>query len=233
MNANTLLEIVCWTAGALALTAHGGVQLWQQVAHASGLHDFEAARSNVTPVPRSERALSPAPATSVDTSTWSPKRIAQYEDAIRDGVAPQGVLSIPSLGLRVPIYEGTNERNLHRGAARIEGTAQLDELGNIGIAAHRDGFFRVLEKVAVGDEVTIERLDGIETYRITETLIVQPSETSVLRSSERPMVTLVTCYPFYYVGAAPKRFIVRAARIDPPQSSGAAEPHSSKLHQRR
>ena len=112
---------------------------------------------------------------------------------------------------------------MHRGAGRIEGTARLGEQGNVGIAAHRDGFFRVLEKVAIGDVVSIELMEGVQTYRVAETLIVQPSDVSVLRPTGESMVTLVTCYPFYYVGAAPKRFIVRAVRIDSPESLGATE----------
>jgi sortase A len=222
MRASTLLEIVAWTLGSVALTAYGGVRYWQHTAHAAGLEKFEAARSDGTGLgaPRAHSLPSTEP---VDTSTWSRKRIAEYEEANGDEVTPEGVLRIPSLGLRVPIYQGTSERNLHRGAGRIEGTARLGEQGNIGIAAHRDGFFRVLEKVAIGDVVNIELVEEVQTYRVTDTLIVQPSDVSVLRSTGDSLVTLVTCYPFYYVGAAPKRFIVRAVRIDSPESLGATE----------
>jgi sortase A len=214
MRASTLLEIAGWTLGGLALAAYGGARYWQHAAHAAGLEKFEAVRSNGAGL---GAARPPASASEpVDTSTWSPTRIDQYKDAKADGVMPEGVLRIPSVSLRVPIYEGTSERNLHRGAARIEGTARLDESGNVGIAAHRDGFFRVLEKVSVGDVLTIEHLNGMQTYQITGTLIVEPSDVSVLRPTGGAQVTLVTCYPFYYVGAAPKRFIVRASRIDSP-----------------
>ncbi len=220
MRASTLLEIVAWTLGSVALSAYGAVRYWQHSAHAAGLEKFEAVRSNGTGLaaarPHSLPSTEP-----VDTSTWSRKRIDQYEEANDDAVTPEGVLRIPSLGLRVPIYQGTSERNLHRGAGRIEGTARLGERGNIGIAAHRDGFFRVLEKVAIGDVVSIELMEGVQTYRVSDTLIVQPSDVSVLRSTGDSLVTLVTCYPFYYVGAAPKRFIVRAVRIDSPESLGA------------
>lgn len=232
MRASTLLEIVAWTLGSLALTAYGGARLWQYSAHAAGLEKFDTVRSD-GPGVVAARPHSLASPESVDTSTWSRARIKQYEQANRDEVTPEGVLRIPSIGLRVPIYEGTSERNLHRGAGRIEGTARLGEKGNIGIAAHRDGFFRVLEKVAIGDIVRIEMIDGAQAYRITDTLIVQPTDVSVLRSTGDSTVTLVTCYPFYYVGAAPKRFIVRAARIDSPESLGATEAGSSADDQRR
>ena len=222
MRAGTLLEIVAWTLGSLALTAYGGARYWQYSAHAAGLEKFEAARSDGTGLGAIQPQAS-ASSEPVDTSTWSRTRIDQYEEANADEVTPEGVLRIPSLGLRVPIYQGTSERNLHRGAGRIEGTARLGEQGNIGIAAHRDGFFRVLEKVAIGDVVNIELVEGVQTYRVTDTLIVQPSDVSVLRSTGDSLVTLVTCYPFYYVVAAPKRFIVRAVRIDSPESLGATE----------
>jgi sortase A len=216
MKASNLLEIVTWTLGCLALAAYGGARSWQHAAHAAGLAKFEAVRSAAAEQ-RVARPLAAASAEAVDTSTWSRGRIAQYEQASRDDVTPAGVLRIPSVSLRVPIYEGASERNLHRGAARIEGTARLDEQGNIGIAGHRDGFFRVLEKVAVGDLVTVEHVYGVQTYQITEMLIVLPSDVGVLRSAGGSVLTLVTCYPFYYVGAAPKRFIVRAARIESPK----------------
>jgi sortase A len=221
MRARTFLEITAWATGGLALATYGGARYWQHAAHAQGLARFESARL------ASEGDVARTPASSfeaerVDTSNWSSRRITQYEETIRDNVTPEGVLQVPSVNLRVPIYEGTSERNLHRGAGRIEGTAQLDEQGNIAIAAHRDGFFRVLEKVAVGDIVTIEHLSGVQTYRITQTLIVAPSDVGVLRSTGLSMVTLVTCYPFYYVGAAPKRFIVHAVRIESPKHSDAA-----------
>lgn len=231
MRASTL-EMVAWALGGVALAAYGGARTWQHVAHAEGLEKFEAVSSQEeqrgTLGPVSSASVGP-----IDTSTWSQARIEKYKEASRDQATPEGVLHIASVNLRVPIYQGTSERNLHRGAGRIEGTARLDEQGNIGIAAHRDGFFRVLEKVAVGDLVTIEHFDGAQRYRITETRIVQPSDVSVLRPTSNSMVTLVTCYPFYHVGAAPKRFIVHAARIDSPENLGATGPNPSSHAQRR
>src|SRR6187399_2240272 len=128
------------------------------------------------------------------------------------GIANFQVLRVPSLKLVVPVFEGTSEENLNRGAGRIEGTAPIGDLGNIGIAAHRDGFFRVLKDIRVGDELLLERLDATDTYRIVATRIVDPSDVSVLSATGAPAVTLVTCYPFYYVGSAPQRFIVRAEK---------------------
>jgi sortase A len=145
-------------------------------------------------------------------STWSRERIAQYRAALHSAATPEAILRIPSLNLVVPVFEGTSEENLNRGAARIEGTAHIGELGNIGIAAHRDGFFRVLKEVRVGNMLQLDRRDGTDTYRIVATKIVEPSDVSVLAASSKNAITLVTCYPFYFVGSAPQRFIVRAEK---------------------
>lgn len=232
MRACTLLEMAAWTLGGLALTTYGVTRYWQHTANAAGVERFDSMRSQTAQSAAVERH-SPDSSEPIDTSTWSPKRIEQYAQAEADDVTPEGVLRIPSVKLRVPIYQGTSERNLHRGAGRIEGTARLDEQGNIGIAAHRDGFFRALEKIAIGDVVTIEHLDGVQTYQISQMWIVQPSDVSVLGPTEDSVVTLVTCYPFYYVGAAPKRFIVRATRIDSPETLGATGPVTGQKNQRQ
>ncbi|HEU4484680.1 MAG TPA: class D sortase [Povalibacter sp.] len=124
---------------------------------------------------------------------------------------PQAVLRIPKLALEVPVYEGTSDVTLNRGAGRITGTAAVDSAtGNIGIAAHRDGFFRPLKDIAVGDALSIATLSGEREYRVTKLDIVDPDDVSVLQSTDDSTVTLVTCYPFYYVGSAPKRYIVTA-----------------------
>ena len=135
-----------------------------------------------------------------------------YRAALHSPGRPEAVLRIPSLNLVVPVFEGTSEENLNRGAGRIEGTAHIGESGNIGIAAHRDGFFRVLKDVRVGHLLELQRLDGTDTYRIVATTIVEPADISVLAATDKQAITLVTCYPFYFVGAAPQRFIVRAEK---------------------
>jgi sortase A len=162
---------------------------------------------------RAKQNAAPASAEPVDMSKWSPERIAHYRDSLQVDAIPDAVLRIPSLNLVVPVFEGTSEDNLNRGAGRIPGTAQIGESGNIGIAAHRDGFFRVLKDVRVGHLLQLERLDGTDTYRIVSTTIVDPSDVSVLAATSTHAITLVTCYPFYFVGSAPQRFIVRAEKM--------------------
>ena len=111
------------------------------------------------------------------------------------------------------IMEGTDGRTLRRGVGHISGTALPGEQGNVAIAGHRDTFFRPLRNIHVDDEITLTTLKGIYRYRVESEKLVEPEDMSVLDNSTDDVLTLVTCYPFYYVGRAPQRFIVRAARI--------------------
>src|SRR5690606_2286826 len=108
----------------------------------------------------------------------------------------------------------TDERSLGRGAGRIDWTPPLGSDGNVGIAAHRDTAFAVLRKVSIGDEVLVDWRGGTLRYEVVETQIVEPTDVHVLDPTAEPRVTLVTCYPFDFVGAAPLRFIVVAELSD-------------------
>ena len=109
------------------------------------------------------------------------------------------------------MFAGTDEWALTRGAGWIEGTAEPGASGNVGIASHRDGFFRPLKDVGVGDIVILEMKRGSMTYGIESIQIVEPTDVWVLDPTEEPSITLVTCYPFYFVGSAPQRYIIRAS----------------------
>lgn len=146
-----------------------------------------------------------------DQGLWSEQRIRGYAEARRvDARAPLAVMSIDRLAIQVPVYDGADDVNLNRGAARIAGTARIDEPGNIGIAGHRDGFFRALKDIALGDRIELLTSEGEITYTVSAIDIVDPANVSVLEPTSSRTVTLVTCYPFYFVGSAPKRFIVKA-----------------------
>jgi sortase A len=121
-----------------------------------------------------------------------------------------GRMDIPRLGLSVAIFQGTKSKTLRIGAGHIEGTAIPGEAGNSGIAAHRDTFFRPLENIRTNDEIQIETARGFSHYQVDSIKIVAPDDIAVLEPTTESGVTLVTCYPFYFVGAAPKRFIVHA-----------------------
>jgi sortase A len=124
-----------------------------------------------------------------------------------------GLLDFPRLGLSVMVVEGAGTRTLRRAAGHIHGTALPGEPGNIGISAHRDTFFRPLRNIRQNDVITVSTLLGEYRYRVVSTRVVSPSEVEVLDPTQTQILTLVTCYPFYFVGSAPDRFIVRAERV--------------------
>jgi sortase A len=148
---------------------------------------------------------------SPDQRLWSPDRVRAWREArTREAPAPLAVIRIPRIELGVAVLEGTDDWTLNRAVGHIEDTALPGEAGNAGIAGHRDGFFRGLKDVRVGDALEIETKAAIHVYRVERTWIVEPDDVSVLYPTAARSVTLVTCYPFYFVGSAPQRFIVRA-----------------------
>jgi sortase A len=162
----------------------------------------------------------------VDVSLWSDVRVKEWKESLAaDRRAPLALLRVPRLGIDVPVLEGTDDLTLNRGAGWIEGTARPGEAGNVGVSAHRDGFFRGLKDVVVGDEIVLETPRDTARYEVAWTKIVDPDDVSVLDETGGAAVTLVTCYPFYYVGSAPQRFIVRATPLIPaPAPSSAPSP---------
>ena len=109
--------------------------------------------------------------------------------------------------------EGVDHRTLRRAAGHIPGTPLPGQLGNVAIAGHRDTFFRPLRNIRRDDEITLTTVNGSYRYRVDSTSVVEPQETHVLDDSDDAILTLVTCYPFNFVGSSPKRFIVRARRV--------------------
>jgi sortase A len=170
----------------------------------------------------------------VDFSLWGEKRMKAYKHALASRMgAPLAVLSIPRLRLEVPVFEGTDELTLNRGAGRIVGTAQLEERGNIGIAAHRDGFFRSLKDVHPGDRVELAQLRHKFVYTVNNVSVVDPSDVTVLQARPQPSLTLVTCYPFYFIGDAPQRYIVRASLANSEQELTESVVETSKLNKEK
>lgn len=157
-----------------------------------------------------------------DQSLWSSGAKAAYASAIGGAPAPIGELSIERLGLRVPVFHGTDHVTLNRGAGVVSGTAQPGEAGNIAISAHRDGFFRVLKDIAVGDSIELLAPSSVQRFVVADLRVVDPHDVSVLAPSDVPVLTLITCFPFYYVGAAPDRFVVRAVLTSTDRSHSPA-----------
>ena len=149
----------------------------------------------------------------VDVRLWSPMWIWDYRKGlIKKLDPPMAVLRLDRLRIRVPVFEGTGGLALNRGAGWIPGTARPGEAGdsNIGIAGHRDGFFRGFKDVAMGDAVQLSTPGVVSRYAVDSIEIVDPDQVGVLRPRGMASLTLVTCYPFYFIGEAPRRFIVHA-----------------------
>jgi sortase A len=124
-------------------------------------------------------------------------------------------LIAPGLGLSATVLEGSDDATLAKGAGHIEDTPLPGEPGNVAIAGHRDTIFRALRRTKVGDEYDLKTASGLYRYRVTRTLIVKPEDVYVLDPTPEPTLTLVTCWPFQFIGHAPKRFIVQAERMEP------------------
>lgn len=121
-----------------------------------------------------------------------------------------GKIEIQQVGISAMIAEGVDHGTLKRAVGHIPGTALPGEDGNIVLAAHRDTFFRPLRKIQKGDEIALTTWNGAYRYRVESIQVVGPDDVGALSPTRQPTLTLVTCYPFYFVGSAPKRFIVRA-----------------------
>jgi sortase A len=132
-----------------------------------------------------------------------------------DGLAgsPLGRIEISSIGLAAMVMEGMDGRTLRHAVGHFPGTPLPGQQGNVVLTGHRDTFFRGLRNIHKDNEITLTTLHGSYRYRVDSTQVVEPEDTKVLRATADDFLTLVTCYPFYFVGPAPKRFIVRGHRI--------------------
>ncbi|BAJ02123.1 class D sortase [Shewanella violacea] len=146
-------------------------------------------------------------------SDWSQTRIESFTTA-KPTSPLLGLLAIPSIKLEVAIFDGTAEVNLNKGVGRVIPSRGMNGEGNLSLAGHRDGFFRKIGQLTLGQELSITDLNGqIHRFRVVDTWIVDPKDTYVMKRTSRPSVTLITCYPFYFVGSAPQRYIVRAEQF--------------------
>jgi sortase A len=149
-------------------------------------------------------------------SSIRPATASGNMEPLRAAALPDGALGkieITRLGVSAMIMEGVDERTLRHAVGHIPGTPLPGLQGNVAIAGHRDTFFRPLRNVRHGDEITLMTLDGSYRYLVDTTQIVRPDDMQVLNDSDDSILTLVTCYPFYFIGPSPKRFIVRAHKV--------------------
>jgi sortase A len=134
-----------------------------------------------------------------------------------------GRIEIPRVGISALVLEGISGETLRRGVGHVPNTAMPRQLpGNVGLAGHRDSVFRGLKDVRKNDLINVETLEGTYRYGVDWMRVVDPDDVGVLAGSNRPELTLVTCYPFYYVGSAPERFVVRAHLLEGPAADPAA-----------
>ena len=213
--------------GLLLIGIYAGAYLHRAILSRAELRRF-GDRHVETRVETTETPL-PESRFKVDSKLWSQKRIAAYEDSLAKHVdRPLAVLRIAKVHLEVPVLEGTDDLTLNRGVGYIAGSSRPGDEGNVGIAGHRDGFFRVLKDVGRGDTIELLTPRGTDKYIVDRIVLVRPNDVSVLQSGPIRSLTLVTCYPFYFIGSAPQRYIVQASITDS-DSAGTGSIRESRL----
>ncbi len=249
------LESLFLAAGALALAVYAGAQLYsssyeayaaysfgeQLQGRAASIGGFVVHLLGRTATPGKSahskkrahgedllRSIVYAPEGVPQHQGWSVGRLRSYEKtALPPSGSILGRLEIPSLNLSVMLLEGTDAWTLNRAVGHIEGTALPGQPGNLGVAGHRDGFFRCLKDITPDATVTLTTLKGRFYYRVNGIHIVRSKDVKVLAPTAKPTLTLVTCYPFYYVGNATKRYIVTAEMIKAESASDLAAEYDS------
>jgi sortase A len=184
------LEYALWIAGALAVGFCAGVFIEARIYQALESRRLDEAL-------KSERPQAPAP-----------RRESRPTGSL------VGRLEIPRLKFSAIVLEGSDSGTLRLGVGRIPETADPGQKGNIVLSGHRDTFFRPLRNIRDGDRISLVTPSGRFQYVVDWTTVVNPSNTTSLMPTPKPALTLVTCYPFYYVGPAPERFIVRARQVE-------------------
>lgn len=207
-----VIELACWAIGLLLIAFYFGSTLRYESERRDGIELFTQAQAaaNASNAPLSEI---PNPAQIVDQQVEQQEAAGKSETAENE-LLPVALLRMPGVDLEVPVYGDISERNLSRGAGWIPGTALPNDGGNMAIAAHRDQYFRALKDVAVGDLLELESMSGPRSYKVTSLTIVEPEDLWPLDPADVATVTLVTCYPFYFVGSAPQRYIVQAVAVE-------------------
>jgi sortase A len=208
-----VVERIALTFGVVALAIWSLVNLAGVAGSRQDLARFEAQRAAAQ---QQDLPAVPAP----DLSQWDVERVRAWRAVLLQPAAPPlAILRIPKIKLEVAVLPGTDDFVLNRAVGHIEDTALPGADGNSGIAGHRDGFFRGLKDIASGDAIELETLRGRQTYRVERIWVVNPEDVSVLDSTPTRSLTLVTCYPFFHIGPAPQRYIVRAVTADASSSA--------------
>jgi len=207
-----ILEVTAFAAGFVLVVMYVQVRAEQESQRQAGIAAFLNSGQVTAPVVSTNASVGVAiTPESPDQTLWSEQRIEAYAHSlVVGGDAPLALLKIDRLDIEVPVYDGAGEHNLNRGVARVSGTAGVDDPGNLGIAGHRDGFFRGLKDIENGDVIELRTQRGLVRYQVVSMEVVDPDNVGVLAPTTERTLTLVTCFPFYFVGDAPQRFIVKA-----------------------
>jgi sortase A len=198
---------------ALALVLLGYVS-WVHLESAYVYSHFEREVANLAP--RGERAAVPPSGSGSSGSPASPSPRLATTVSMPDSRGFLGVLEVPRLGFSTVIFEGVEEKTLRRAVGHIPGTAFPGGKGNVGIAGHRDRFFRPLRELRSDDLILVHTPHAYYAYNVDSFRVVSPEETAILEGSGKGQLTLVTCYPFFYLGPAPERFVVFARQVKSP-----------------
>jgi sortase A len=200
-------RIVRWTERTLLVAGASLIAVWTAVTLEARLYGIRQER-------RLEALVDAEAAPEAPASRPGPR--PARSKVRRASLAPDdlvGRIEIPRLGLKAVVAEGVSARTLRLAVGHLPGTALPgDDGGNVVLAGHRDTFFRPLKDVEPGDEVTLTTPQGRFRYSVESAVVVDPESTDVLEPAGEPVLTLITCYPFYLVGNAPDRFVVRAVR---------------------
>jgi sortase A len=197
-------------SGLFLVCVYSAVRVYSGIYSSGALREFSRKQTSTTANGPQNPSLRNAE--TPDFRLWSEERVQAYQSSLLGNVPPPlGVFKISSIGLEVPLLEGSDDLTLNRGVGHIEGTAAPGGTGNVGIAGHRDGFFRGLKDLHLGDTMDLYTENGNARYVVDEILIVPPENVSVLAPRSKPALTLVTCYPFYFVGSAPLRYVVHVS----------------------
>lgn len=214
-----ILEWGLWLLGALMIAAYVMALGWRENQRHSGLAEFKTLKQ--------QAALLPAPVANLVLTAAAVDPTPPPAPAPRPAVskdAPIAVLRIGRIELEVAVGPGTTDAILRRGAGWIEGTSVPGGDGNVAISAHRDSHFRRLKELEPGDLIELESLERTQQYRVAQMSVVEPSAVQVLAEVGAPVLTLVTCYPFHFVGNAPQRYVVRAVAVEAPQLNPGESP---------
>lgn len=166
------------------------------------------------------RELAPA-----EPARWSASRLAAFARTV--GVVPAtpvATLLLPGRTTGIAVFDGATEAHMTLGAGRLRETSPVDGGGNIVLSAHRDGSFRALKDLVVGDRLRLRTGQGERVFRVAELRVVRPDAVHVLAPTAKPTLTLITCYPFYFAGSAPERFVVRAQLLASSAGGDAIRP---------